>query len=86
MQILLQHQNIRALCSACKESLLLFASCDNFLLQVVYRESDSEEESEVEAEDAMAPVIADMNGLESEEESEVDESESESGDSDLGTD
>ena len=54
------------------------------MLQVVYRESDSEEESEVEAEDAMAPVIADMNGLESEEQSTGDESDSENDDSDSG--
>ena len=50
-------------------------------MQVVYRESDSEDESEVEAEDAMAPVLADLNGLDSEEDSgesgdDLDDSES----------
>ncbi len=59
-------------------------------MQVVYRESDSEEESEVEAEDAMAPrpsAYAEFNPLEGsddmEDDEEEDESESESDGSDV---
>ncbi|KAK9842376.1 hypothetical protein WJX84_011758, partial [Apatococcus fuscideae] len=49
--------------------------------QVVYRESDSE--SEEEAEDAMAPMMADLNGLDSEDEESDGEEESDSDDSGL---
>ncbi len=51
---------------------------------MIYRESDSDDESEVEASDAMAPIMADLNGLDSAEVSEGIDNESESADDDSG--